>query len=353
MLQKYVPFQSCLGSNKDNDDLIVNEYGARGSRWFFAVLAVVSEIAYIYDVFANSGSGSSGGNPEVINKLFNSLDVIKGKLDEINNNIDTLIGMMSKIPLIVRGEVEGALMRQALGEADAIVTLIQDSLRYEYIGTSINKLEGYCDNLQIKLGGIKGLRGLSGAIITAPYVGAWLSATVAVEKVKKQQDASYKINSPWTRGFMKEMDSLMSDFIAQAELQDLDYVTRVIPAIPPNGKSLQYKGGVFTAIVGTPLPPPSLPGIPPIPSEYRLTCPSTQDGSVERLQYKGGPGTPDTVSPGGATWTDVKPHTPPHDTWNRIKETREELQQFYDAVPKFHNMQSDILKVFVEPAGVW
>ena len=151
---------------------------------------------------------------------------------------------------------------------------------------------------------------------------------------------------------MKEMKALLEDFITQAEAQDADYTGNVIPRFPPHGKSLVLSGGAFQALPGPVLPPPSLPYLPPKPQEYRLTCPS-KTGKLEVLQYKGGPGEPGVVYPGGEVWTNVSPKTAPYDAWLRLREKREEVIQFYSAVPQFHNMRTQILGVFVEPKDVW
>src|SRR5262249_26109334 len=90
----------------------------------------------------------------MLKEINQKLDVILGKLDELNRKMDEVIFLLENLPQIIRGEVDNALVQQALGECKGIVGNIQDKMQPKLIDQYKDQVEALSDALAQKLDGI-------------------------------------------------------------------------------------------------------------------------------------------------------------------------------------------------------
>jgi hypothetical protein len=333
MKQSYDPWLICKSGPVTKEELqSLSEQTNDGTRWVFEAIQVVVGLAYAYETF----SGGSGGTSQLLSDIYDTLDDLRDKVDKLNRNLNAVIDRLDRLPLIVRGEIENAMIRQSIGKADQIVSIIQDSLREEFIEVNLPNTKNLIQQLQIEIGGIFGLRGVAGSIVAAPYLTVWLSANVAVEKFLLSKNKNYKVDSPWKKGFMKQNSKMFIDLFDQAEKTDANYQGFVIPkTIPPHKENLAIDSSGYLS--------------PAKNGNYLISCPFGLSDS-ENLETKNPLWPTDTWKPVSSSDT---AHATAYAEWTRVKERRTEILAFYDIVPKLHLEKARIIQSFVEPVGFW
>lgn len=347
MISHYDPFEDCLGPRPNNKISIEYTPPNPSTAWIIEAVQIIVGLAYAYDTLKNGGANVD----KLLIDIGKKLDEIKDQIIQVNKGIDRIIDLLIDMPRIVRGEVEAAQLEMRMGEIYQINLLIKDSVQKKYLLRDQVKLEGYLAQLRISLGGVLGLKGVSGILVVAPYIAVWLSASVALEKALKEKDPNYEVRSPWESEFMGDMKSLFSDLFFQAEALDYEFNKKTIPSFPKHQIILEVNQGKFQKAHDFSL------------QLYRVTCP---DGNnVERLEYgdRTGipplpgkppkpPGTPEKIN-----WHIVQSgdalHQKALSAYDKFLKERAAVVAFYNWVPKLDEKKIELLTVFDEPPNYW
>jgi hypothetical protein len=307
-----------LRGTNDQEIIIKNQ---DNPRYILEAIELVIYLADAYSIIKSDMSDST----QMMSDINSKLDQVLSTLSQVNAKMDQLIGLLQQLPLVIRGEVEMALVRQALGRADAVVRDMQDKLKPGLVDQYATVLEERAYDLTVELGGITGLRGASGVIVTAPYMSIWLAATVAAQKALKRADPNWKINSPWNRNFLKFTADVFSGLFPQAVQQDVTYATQIVPAMPPHRDNLALEGGALVKSDA---------------GDYLLSCPTGLKGEklLQGYQFAGY-----TEVTSGPAWN----------AYQTLLATREEIRSFYTIIPDLYKARDTLLNVFVEPEHIW
>lgn len=291
----------------------------------YEALELILAIADTYSI-VKSDVGSSD---QMLNDVYDQLNDIRYKLSVVNDKIDDVLFMLKELPAIVRGEVEDALVKEALGECNALVGDIQDKMKPKLVDQYIEQIEADCRDLTVKLGGISGLRGMGGVVVSAPYLAAWLPAVVATQKARKRKDSNWVIDSPWNRTFMGKNKAMLDDLMQQFEAYD-SQVPGIVAKIPNHRDRYNLVGVQFV---------PTQPF-----GEYLFSCPDSSDGN-ERLKRWNH----DVVHP---EWR-VVTGGPGMDAYRTMDVQRQQISMFYAAAPQVYAAKDTLAAAFIEPPGIW
>lgn len=344
MRQNYEPFADCISNPKiaDEQRKLLAASQDMHILWAFEAVQMIVGLAYAYDTLKNNGSNIS----DLVKGINNELEKIRDKLDQVNRNLDRILDILLDLPRIMQGVVDASLVRQALGRCAGRVNIIQDKMVPGIFEQNINLIDQQCHEIQIEVAGIRGVSGVKGMLLAAPYFTIWLSARAAVEKEKLRRDPTRVRESPWELSWTKDVRSLFGNVFTQAEFEDLTYEGTIIPRVPPHMERLIVDAGSFkrTSLGGPISPKPK--------NEYRLTCPFGTAGS-EKLEYL----QPALKPTNPAVWVPVKPtdnyHTDAIAAHGKVQDVRNELVAFYSLMPKLFAERSALMRSFEEPSGFW
>lgn len=305
--------------------------------WVMEAVEAIVGLAYAYDTLKNGGSGDTD---KLLNSIIEKLGDIKDELVQVNRELDRIIDLLVDLPLVVKGAVEAAALKTILGELQQNVGLIKDNIRPDRIIQEHEHVRGYLDGLRLRVGAVVGLRGVSGALLCAPYIGVWLSASVALEKALMRNDPSYLVFSPWSSDFMVDMKDLFDDLFFQAESLDFEFENDVIPRFPKHGVELQIVNGKFNTADITTL------------EFYRLSCPI--NGQHERVEVREGGPRPPPFPSLPITWRPAdKRDQKANSTYTKLNVDRKAVTTFYNWLPELYKSKNDLLNVFIEPPNYW
>lgn len=330
MRQYFDPFENCNGPANTTAPKAFSSVPT--VSWVMEAVQVIVGLAYAFDTLKNGGSNVD----KLLNDIGDKLDEIKSELADLNRNIDRVIDLLIDMPRVVRGEVEGVILKSNLGEIHNIAGLIKDLVKGTHIIQESVRLQAHLDLLSFKLGSITGLKGVSGSLLASPYVAVWLSASVALQKALKREKAAHNVISPWDSSFMKDMGKLYADMFIQAEALDFEFDKGTIPRMPKHNVPLMVENGHFRSALPTEV------------GRYRLVCPWGGGKELECL-VRG-------ISP-DPVWKPVKSGDSAHQeaisSFEALKIDRNVIGSFYAWLPKLYEKKLDLREVFIEPANYW
>lgn len=295
-----------------------------GPYYLYEIIGLILALVEAYGVI----SGNKGDSKKMLSEMNDKLDGIKLQLAEVNAKIEVIISMLRSLPLIIRGEIEDALLRVKIGEARAKVGQIQDQL--PFVDQYIDEIRRDAKELDIMLSGIVGLRGMAGSIIVAPYFTTWLTAMIAVEKASVRAKPNWKILSPWSQDFAKRTKEATRSLLHLINVQDREYWAYNFPNHADTYDLIlnQFEKNTQT--------------VPPGPhGEYKFVCPTQ---SHPELIYAKKPGSP--------VYKEVR-EGPGLDAFQGLLRYKQGMAAFYELVPTIWQRRDDIMGVFLEPAGMW
>ncbi|WP_155982319.1 hypothetical protein [Xanthobacter sp. 126] len=318
----------------------------------FEVLTIVYAIVALseaYRAIRNSEQGSDGFMRQ-LDKIQDMLSGISSKLSDISNRIAQIENILINLPLVIRGELKGNTLATLFGEANSICQRLHDNLDPRYINDSIPDIKRDSDRLHDIIGSIRGVDGVTGLFTTAPLASLWLTARVAIEKVKSQQ-STYVPRSPWAESFMTDSHARFVSAYSLIRRQDVEYNTQIIPHFPKyNSRQNVTTKGIRNIFV----PAPKIPKIGPNhPKVYSVT--QTLQGEFLEVEYV----LTDFPNPPTNAWKRVNLNMPAkgeesgRDAYQTFVTDRRESIAFYDCVPSLYSNEADLMSSFVEPPDFW
>lgn len=333
MREYYNPFEDCMKGEKDSAESPFFSPYSIEPLWVLEATQLIIGVAYAYDTIKNNG----GNITSLLTEIGKNLDEIRRNLERLTRQIDRVIDLLEDMPRIIRGELANGLIREALGQANQMVAVIQDRTRPDVMDQNVDLVDQLLVQLQVRLGPIIDHRGVSAVLCIAPYLPAWLAASVAVEKIRKKNNPAHIIQSPWDRSFLRINQQLFDDLYAKADDQDRDYNEKIIPSFPPHGKQLGLING---ELVRDTNPNPSL-------GYYKINCPT--NSRPERLVFCGR----EFGKPPHAWACYPTDEVEPVRAYQRFLDRRVEVVAFYEMLPKLHKLRANVMGSFVEPEGLW
>jgi hypothetical protein len=316
-------------------------------KWIFQAIALVVYLSEAYAKVRNNVTDYAS----LLNSINQSLAEIKKELDQINAKIDLLNDYIKELPVLIRGQIDAALVAQALGECSGILGTIKDYSIPGVIDTEYQTVDGLANQLYTKVNGIIGIQGLAASIIVAPYLSGWLSAKVLVQKTKQRLNPNVTIINPWSSSFMSQSKDNFERLFQAIEAQDMTFRQVTIPAMPRHLAPLKISPVDGTFVWS---------GRPPEIGAYRLKCPQGIKENVQQAlpalpHFPQPPGLPGGGIP--FEWRDVDFADPGNreagKAYTRYSTTRSEIVSFYKAMPELLAIKAETLNVFVEPQGMW
>jgi hypothetical protein len=167
---------------------------------YLVIVEAVISLAYAYAAVQNANNGGDflaklADIQAYLYKISMQLEDIKDKLDDIEIEI-------AKLPDRIRGIVDDANARVALGVSRSICERLNDYMRTAYLQQSLPAMLVDLNELQNQIGAVKGAKGLAGLFLTAPLLSTWLTGRVAFEKASLVYTAGHVLDSPWKQSFM-------------------------------------------------------------------------------------------------------------------------------------------------------
>ncbi|TPM32956.1 hypothetical protein [Mesorhizobium sp. B2-3-5] len=296
---------------------------------FLIIVEAVISLAYAYAAVKDANNGG-----DFLAKLADiqaQLDKISRQLEDIKDKLDDIEIELAKLPEKMRGIMDDANARVALGIAKSICQRLNDYMRPAYLQQSLPAMLTDLNELQNQIGAVKGAKGLAGLLLTSPLLSTWLAGRVAFEKASLEYTAGHVLDSPWKQSFM--LDSSDEYKEAFERIQDAkDFYTNWVdphsPYIEEPQNIMQY--GIDYYFIKT------------AGGRYRL-----HDMFNARLQQW-------LV----VDWYDVNLKRPGEalhavDAFNLMKKNKAEQAAFDPVFDELQKNKASLFESFVEPAGFW
>lgn len=343
MRDKYEPFESCKSVPGLNDRQagVIAASNTVHTLWVAGAVQLIVGIACAYDTLKNNSSNID----RLIDGINDTLEDINDTLEQVNDNLERILDVLNDLPRLLHQTVTDSAVREALGKCESRMSIIQDKIRTpELFRFNIDTIDKHCDEIRVELGGIKGLAGVKGMLLAAPYFALWLPTRAAIEKERRRLNPTRPLESPWESTWTKKLQSVYHEVWELSINLDRHFEAVTIPKMPKNMVSLQIgKTGEFEDYTL------EMPG-PVRKDMYRLTCPGVFS-PTEELQARIDVFPPDPGNP--YRWVKVRSDTPAIAAHKMVQDNRKELVSFYSLMPDLEKMRAEVLGVFVEPAGFW
>ncbi len=317
----------------------------------FELLTIVYAIVALSEAY-RAIRGSEQGSDAFMRQLDKIQDMLSGissKLNDISSKIAQIESTLANLPVVIRGELKGITLAALFGEATSICQRIHDNLDPRYIETSIPDLKRDSDRLHDIIGSIRGVDGVTGLFTTAPLASLWLTARVAIEKVKSL-DSTYIPRSPWGESFMTDSNARFVSAYSLIRRADAEYKSEIIPHFPKYNVRQNVKNkGTRCVFVEA----PSIPKLPKPENVYRVVQ-SAQGESFEVEYFS-----IDFPNPPKSAWRRVDLNVPAkgeetgRDAYRTFVTDRRESIAFYDCTPALYSNEADLMNSFVEPPDFW
>ena len=318
----------------------------------FELLTIVYAIVALSEAY-RAIRGSEQGSDAFMRQLDKIQDMLSGissKLSDISSKIAQIETTLANLPLVIRGELKGLTLAALFGEANSICQRIHDNLDPRYISGSIPDLKRDSDRLHDIIGAIRGVDGVTGLFTTAPLASLWLTARVAIEKVKSL-DPCYIPRSPWTESFMTDSRARFVSAYSLIRRADVEYNTQIIPNFPKYNtrQNVKTKGIRYIFV-----PAPTIPKVEPNPPKVYRVAQNLQ-GEFLEVEYL----LIDFPNPPKNAWKRVDLNMPAkgeesgRDAYQTFATDRRESIAFYDCVPSLYSNEAELMSSFVEPPDFW
>lgn len=345
MREVYEPYPSCKKTTDidERNGRIVSVSSDISALWVSGAVQLIVGIAYAYDTLKNN----SASIDKLLDGINDTLRDIKDTLDDINKNLDRMLDVLNDLPRVLQDGFDNSLMRQSLGRCASQASIIKDKMRPGIFQYNVEIIDALCREMQVELGGVRGIDGIKGMLLSAPYYAMWLSARAAVEKERLRINPSRPVESPWQSDWAKEIETFYREIWELVDQQDKKFESSIIPKMPDHMASLYIdENGDFLGV---------LSGVPK-EGIYRLTCPTTK--ADEELQvWELDPFAPPTPTGPKYKWVKVqkseKDNAKAIAAHQRVLAYRKELVSFYSLMPQLNERREDILKSFIEPSSFW
>ncbi|GAB3468241.1 hypothetical protein GCM10027321_36480 [Massilia terrae] len=322
------PFSDCVASTRPKNVVTIST-----TRYWQEIIAGAVALANAYSMI----SGAAGsGNEAQFRAIQQALDDIRRAIDQVNNSLIRIMEMLSDLPLRIRGIVDESLFKTTMGYAQAYAGDVSDFSKDAVVDEHQDELAQALILLNGALGGIKGVKGLTGVFLTGPLLSTWLCGAVALERSKMRAKPGNVPLSPWTRTNILTAKDDFEKFSFDVHDLDPHYRTETIPKFPKHGPLLarvvEPDGTLFLRNRGAQEIGDK--------RDYKLQCPNGHD--VERLQQR------DVFG----NWIDV---TDPlsRELTERIQLRRVEILSFFDFYPQFTAVEAKMANAFIEPPNIW
>lgn len=197
---------------------------------YLLIIEAVVSLAYAYAAVQNANSG--GDYLAQLQLIQNYLADISRKLDEIKSKLVDIELAIERLPVQIRGQIDDALARDALGISNSICQRLNDYMRPAYIKQSLPAMLMDINALQDQIWRVKAAKGIAGLFLTSPLVATWLSARITYEKASLKFTPGHVLDSPWLQSFMKDSKSEYDEgYIRLSDTMDF-FTTWVRPHDP-------------------------------------------------------------------------------------------------------------------------
>lgn len=182
---------------------------------YLLIVEAIVSLAYAYAAVVNANNGGDYLNK--LTEIQDQLDKISQQLDDIKDQLNDIETAIALLPAKIRGVVDDALARTAMGVAKSICQRLNDYMRPEYLEQSLSAMQQDLNDLQDQIGAIKGAKGMAGLLMTAPLMSTWLAGRVTYEKAALLYIKGHKLDSPWNQTFMIDSHSEFQEAFARMD----------------------------------------------------------------------------------------------------------------------------------------